>query len=276
MYSQEVMMKTCTICSKTREIDQFDRRKLSSGKSVPTGRCKPCRRAYMKEYYSKKSGSTGLTREEWLNSVRKPELSPEQRAELGKQKWEAWYAEWKDSGVIEERRKEAEQEREAKLATGVRVCSSCKEELPLSQFHMRTRKRKDGTSYKVPYAYCKTCKNNIEYVRRASPEGKAVAIAYRKSPAGILSARRDRALRKRRRKEATPKWLTTEQRKQIVATYEHMRDCKIVTGEDYHVDHIIPLRGENVCGLHVPWNLQVLPADVNMDKSNKYYDDWEC
>ena len=263
MYNQEVMMKTCTICNKTRTLDQFDRRKKSSGEKVPTSKCKPCRRAYMKEYYSKKSGSTGLTREEWLNSVRKPELSPTQRAELGKQKWEAWYAEWKDSGIIEERRKEAEQEREAKLATGVRVCSSCKEELPLSQFHMRTRKRKDGTAYKAPYAYCKTCRrtNNRK---------------HENTPTGRVSKKRNAALRDRRSRQATPKWLTTEQRKQIVATYEHMRDCRIVTGEDYHVDHIIPLRGENVCGLHVPWNLQVLPSDVNMNKSNKYYDDWEC
>jgi hypothetical protein len=81
------------------------------------------------------------------------------------------------------------------------------------------------------------------------------------------------ASRRALKKQAFPKWLTTDQLKEIEYFYIHARDCEIISGQKYHVDHIVPLKGENVCGLHVPWNLQLLPSDINLSKHNKY-DDW--
>jgi hypothetical protein len=69
---------------------------------------------------------------------------------------------------------------------------------------------------------------------------------------------------------ATPNWLTQEHHDQIKLIYAHAKECELLTGDKYHVDHIVPLQGENVSGLHVPWNLQVLPADINIKKSNSY------
>ena len=76
-------------------------------------------------------------------------------------------------------------------------------------------------------------------------------------------------LRKERKSNATLCWLSDYQLKEIENFYWLAKDCEILTGDKYHVDHIVPLKGKNVCGLHVPWNLQVLPADINMKKGNR-------
>lgn len=73
--------------------------------------------------------------------------------------------------------------------------------------------------------------------------------------------------------QRTPSWLTQDHLDAIEYFYWLSRDLYLSTGEKYNVDHIVPLQGKNVCGLHVPWNLQVLPSDLNIAKGNKY-NDW--
>lgn len=80
------------------------------------------------------------------------------------------------------------------------------------------------------------------------------------------------AKRRSNKLNATPTWLTKEHLQEIKNIYWLAVDITRTTGERYEVDHIIPLQGKNICGLHVPWNLQVLPAYINRSKGNKYCD----
>lgn len=70
--------------------------------------------------------------------------------------------------------------------------------------------------------------------------------------------------------KATPAWLTDQQKLEIQHKYLLAIIHEQVTGIKWHVDHIVPLRSKKVCGLHVPWNLQVIPAKENVRKSNKF------
>ena len=77
------------------------------------------------------------------------------------------------------------------------------------------------------------------------------------------------AFRRAKVREATPPWLTKEHRHQIALIYEEALRLSRETGVLYHVDHIVPLAGREVSGLHVPWNLRAIPAAENHKKSNK-------
>jgi hypothetical protein len=76
------------------------------------------------------------------------------------------------------------------------------------------------------------------------------------------------SLRKRRHKEATPKWLSKRQKDTIRELYRIAITMSRTTGERYVVDHIVPLINPTVCGLHVPWNLRVITQEENLKKSN--------
>lgn len=67
--------------------------------------------------------------------------------------------------------------------------------------------------------------------------------------------------------QATPKWAN---RAAIRAVYTRCAEVTLNTGIRHEVDHIVPLRGRRVSGLHVHWNLQVIPAEDNRLKSNHF------
>lgn len=90
--------------------------------------------------------------------------------------------------------------------------------------------------------------------------------AYRQANRGLILA--DRAFRKAAKRQATPPWLTKAHRAEIAGFYKRAVALSQATGVPHHVDHIYPIRGKKSCGLHVPWNLQILTAEENLKKGN--------
>jgi len=78
------------------------------------------------------------------------------------------------------------------------------------------------------------------------------------------------AKRRASKKKACPSWLSAIDLAQIQEFYDLALAKTMQTGVKHNVDHVVPLQGKNVSGLHVPWNLQVITARENFSKGNKF------
>jgi hypothetical protein len=82
--------------------------------------------------------------------------------------------------------------------------------------------------------------------------------------------RADTVKRRTAKMKRTPAWLTEDDLWLIEQAYELAALRTKLFGFGWHVDHVIPLQGTVVSGLHVPTNLQVIPWIQNVSKANKY------
>jgi hypothetical protein len=146
-----------------------------------------------------------------------------------------------------------------RVVPATKVCKSCDEEKPSESFHSDLR-NKDGLQSRCRDCYANSYTTNKDSIRLKR-------VAWEKLNQHKKTAYEN--LRRSRKKKATPSWLSSSHLAEIGYKYWLARDLKMITGEDYEVDHIIPLTNRVVQGLHVPWNLQILPADLNRKKLNK-------
>lgn len=102
--------------------------------------------------------------------------------------------------------------------------------------------------------------NNLEKQRTRAKE-------WRDSNKGLINYYTSK--RKAAKLQRTPEWLTEDDRWMIEQAYELAAQRTAIFGFPWHVDHVLPLRGKTVSGLHVPTNLRVIPGVENMRKGNR-------
>ena len=106
--------------------------------------------------------------------------------------------------------------------------------------------------------------------QKANPEKvKATRLRYSQKHPDAYTARAVASVAKRAKR--VPQWLTPDDKWVIRQAYELAKLRTKMFGFVWEVDHIIPLRGEFVSGLHVPTNLQVIPKALNRAKRNAYH-----
>jgi len=164
-----------------------------------------------------------------------------------------------------------------------KICVCCKQTKFINEFN-KDQQKVDGLS-----SYCKACnsiKNAAFYLKNKTTKksykkrGKVSATEYaaiwRAENKNLVKQIRGKWAKNNKNKiraknmrryvsqtQQMPTWLSKAYRAEIEGFYLF---CQVFKG--HQVDHIVPIRGKTVSGMHVPWNLQILTAEQNRVKSN--------
>ena len=187
-------------------------------------------------------------------------------------------------------KKSLTKEKEAPTEKECRECSIVK---PIREFY-KEKSSKDG--YRNHCGKCSSSKRRDYVNQNRDVVNTQKRAHYNQNKEEILSKRREEykkdpeprrrssresgrrhkvakviraVIRRNRIRRTQPKW-TLKHAVEIKSIHKERSDLDKKTGLKHHVDHIIPLTSRIVCGLDVPWNLQILTSSENTSKSNKF------
>lgn len=159
-----------------------------------------------------------------------------------------------------------------------KVCIVCGVEKGVAEYHNQ-KECKYGVK-----SDCKVCRNQhrmlrykanreaeIEQQKSYQRANKDAVVnrkkAYYKANPHLFNA--NNAKRRAQKIQSTPSWINKEHIESLYMIASINRQG----GYDMHVDHIVPLQSDTVCGLHCEANLQLLPASDNKSKGNRHWPD---
>jgi hypothetical protein len=221
-------VKTCTICSVGKDLDQF-----YSDRSTDSGlarHCKACVKARAKAHYEKDRERGRANARAWRLA------NPERKRALDKAHYDR-----RDVAADRERARLFREQNPEKV----------------SEYSKKYRSNPDVLARHNAYNR-EWRANNREHLQRL------VAAWGERNP----DLRRSYKAARRAAELRASTLLNEDLVGQIRALFAEAARLEAETGETHHVDHIVPLRGKTVCGLHVPWNLRVVTATENLRKSN--------
>ena len=136
----------------------------------------------------------------------------------------------------------------------LKKCSHCKQFKNLFEFH-KNKLTEDGL-----HKWCKNCRKEAK-----NGTNSKCSLKWQKLNSYKVNARNKEYKQKKR--NSMPAWAN----KFFIEEAYHLAQIRTkLFGFSWHVDHIIPLQGKNVCGFHIETNLQVIPAKENLIKGNKH------
>jgi hypothetical protein len=149
-------------------------------------------------------------------------------------------------------------------------CILCRNLNDKQKYNSEEKKLENSKYYKENKEKCNTASRNYQLKNKEILKEKA-KLYVEKNREKIMIQKSSQAIERRTQKiTAGAKWLDKDLLKDILYKVQEIRNLNKLGKEKYHLDHIIPLKHDLVCGLHVPWNLQILTQYENCYKSNKF------
>lgn len=159
-----------------------------------------------------------------------------------------------------------------------KACIKCQTAKPVDCFHVQ-RNAKDGRR-----STCKVCASAVTkawYESNKERQSARMAGYYTANRQELLAYTaewqrnnkdlKNRSIAKRRAAQinATPAWFGELDDLAMAEAYSLRAMRSEAFGFEWHVDHVLPLQGVNVCGLHIANNIAVIPAVANLQKGNR-------